>query len=199
MSQRTASVKRKTRETTIEIDLNLDGQGEFTCSLGLGFLEHMLELLAAHARIDLKVLAEGDLQVDDHHLTEDLGIALGQAIDSALGKKEGLERYGFTLLPMDEVLVAVAVDLGGRFAFCCDYQPQRERVGDLSTELIPHFFKSLAMAAKCNLHFKFLNAGENEHHRIEAMFKGFARSLRMAVRIDREASEGKIPSTKGVL
>jgi len=199
MSQRTASVKRKTRETKIEIDLNLDGQGECICNLGLGFLGHMFELLAAHARIDLKIQAEGDLQVDDHHLTEDLGITLGQALDRALGEKEGLERYGFTLLPMDEVLVAVAVDMGGRFAFCCDYQPQRERVGDLSTELIPHFFKSLAIAAKCNLHFNFLNAGENEHHRIEAMFKGFARSLRMVVRIDPEASGGKIPSTKGVL
>lgn len=198
MSQRTASVKRGTRETKIELEVNLDGQGVCDCSLGLGFLEHMLELLAAHARIDLKIKAEGDLQVDDHHLTEDLAITLGQAIDDALGKKEGLERYGFSLLPMDEVLVAVAVDVGGRFAFCSDYQPQREKVGNLSTELIPHFFKSLAVAAKCNLHFNFLNAGENEHHRIEAMFKGFARSLRMAVRIDPEA-KGKVPSTKGIL
>jgi imidazoleglycerol-phosphate dehydratase/histidinol-phosphatase len=198
MSQRTASVKRETRETKIEIDLNLDGQGKCTCSVSLGFLEHMLELLAAHARIDLKVQAQGDVQVDDHHLTEDLGITLGQAIDKALGTKEGIQRYGFVLLPMDEVLVAVAVDVGGRFAFCCDYQPQRERVGDLSTELISHFFKSLAIAAKCNLHFNFLNRGENEHHRIEAMFKGFARSLRMAVEMDRGA-KGQIPSTKGVL
>ncbi len=198
MSQRTASVKRETRETNIEIDLNLDGQGKCTCQVGLGFLEHMLELLAAHARIDLKVQAQGDVQVDDHHLTEDLGITLGQAIESALGMKKGIERYGFVLLPMDEVLVAVAVDVGGRFAFCCNYRPQRERIGDLSTELIPHFFRSLAMAAKCNLHFNFLNQGENEHHRIEAMFKGFARSLRMAVHIDREA-KGQIPSTKGVL
>ncbi len=198
MSQRTASVKRETRETNIEIDLNLDGQGKCTCQVGLGFLEHMLELVAAHARIDLKIQAQGDVQVDDHHLTEDLGITLGQAIDKALGMKEGIERYGFVLLPMDEVLVAVALDVGGRFAFCCNYRPQRERIGDLSTELIPHFFRSLAMAAKCNLHFNFLNQGENEHHRIEAMFKGFARSLRMAVHIDREA-KGQIPSTKGVL
>ncbi len=198
MSQRTASVKRETRETKIEIDLNLDGQGNCTCRVGLGFLEHMLELLAAHARIDLKIQAQGDVQVDEHHLTEDLGITLGQAIDKALGTKKGIERYGFVLLPMDEVLVAVAVDLGGRFAFCCNYRPQRELIGDLSTELIPHFFRSLAVAAKCNLHFKFLNRGENEHHRIEAMFKGFARSLRMAVHIDREA-KGQIPSTKGVL
>ncbi|MFQ5929192.1 MAG: imidazoleglycerol-phosphate dehydratase HisB [Acidobacteriota bacterium] len=198
MSRRTASVKRKTRETQIEVNLNLDGQGECTCRVGLGFLEHMLELLARHARIDLKVRAKGDLEVDDHHLTEDVGIVLGQTLNKALGRKEGIERYGFALLPMDEVLIAVAVDLGGRFAFCCNYRPQREKIGDLSTELIPHFFRSLAVEARLNLHFNFLNPGENEHHRIEAMFKGFARSLRMAVRIDREA-KGEVPSTKGVL
>ncbi|MDA2924603.1 imidazoleglycerol-phosphate dehydratase, partial [Acidobacteria bacterium AH-259-L09] len=176
MSRRTASVKRETRETQIEVNLNLDGQGECTCRVGLGFLEHMLELLARHARIDLKARAEGDLEVDDHHLTEDLGIVLGQTLNKALGRKKGIERYGFVLLPMDEVLIAVAVDLGGRFAFCCNYRPQREKIGDLSTELIPHFFRSLAVEARLNLHFNFLNPGENEHHRIEAMFKGFARS-----------------------
>lgn len=198
MSKRTASIKRKTRETQIELKLNLDGQGTCDCNLGLGFLEHMLELLARHARIDLKVRAKGDLRVDDHHLTEDLGIVLGEALGSALGKKEGIERYGSSVLPMDEVLVVVAVDLGGRFAFSSDYDPQRDQVGDLSCELVPHFFKSLAEALRCNLHFRFLNAGDNEHHRVEAMFKGFARSLRMAVRIDPEL-EGAIPSTKGVL
>ena len=198
MSRRTASVKRETRETSIEVNLNLDGQGECTCRVGLGFLEHMLELLARHARIDLKARAEGDLEVDDHHLTEDLGIVLGQTLNKALGRKKGIERYGFVLLPMDEVLIAVAVDLGGRFAFCCNYRPQREKIGDLSTELIPHFFRSLAVEARLNLHFNFLNPGENEHHRIEAMFKGFARSLRMAVRIDPKA-KGEVPSTKGVL
>ena len=198
MSKRTALIKRKTRETQIELKLTLDGRGSCECNLGLGFLEHMLELLARHARIDLKVKAKGDLKVDDHHLTEDLGIVLGQALESALGKKEGIERYGSSVLPMDEVLVVVALDLGGRFAFSCDYQPQRDQVGDLACELAPHFFKSLAEALRCNLHFRFLNAGENEHHRIEAMFKGFARSLRMAVRIDPEA-KGAIPSTKGLL
>ncbi len=198
MSKRTALIKRKTRETQIELKLNLDGRGSCECNLGLGFLEHMLELLARHARIDLRVKAKGDLKVDDHHLTEDLGIVLGQALESALGKKEGIERYGSSVLPMDEVLVVVALDLGGRFAFSCDYQPQRDQVGDLACELVPHFFKSLADALRCNLHFRFLNAGENEHHRIEAMFKGFARSLRMAARIDPEA-KGAIPSTKGVL
>jgi imidazoleglycerol phosphate dehydratase HisB len=198
MSKRTALIKRKTRETQIELKLNLDGRGSCECNLGLGFLEHMLELLARHARIDLKVKAKGDLKVDDHHLTEDLGIVLGQALEGALGKKEGTERYGSSVLPMDEVLVVVALDLGGRFAFSCDYQPQRDQVGDLACELVPHFFKSLADALRCNLHFRFLNAGENEHHRIEAMFKGFARSLRMAARIDPEA-QGAIPSTKGIL
>lgn len=198
MSKRTALIKRKTRETQIELKLTLDGRGSCECNLGLGFLEHMLELLARHAWIDLKVKAKGDLKVDDHHLTEDLGIVLGQALESALGKKEGIERYGSSVLPMDEVLVVVALDLGGRFAFSCDYQPQRDQVGDLACELVPHFFKSLAEALRCNLHFRFLNAGENEHHRIEAMFKGFARSLRMAVRIDPEA-KGAIPSTKGLL
>jgi imidazoleglycerol phosphate dehydratase HisB len=198
MSKRTALIKRETRETQIELKLNLDGRGSCECNLGLGFLEHMLELLARHARIDLKVKAKGDLKVDDHHLTEDLGIVLGQALEGALGKKEGIERYGSSVLPMDEVLVVVALDLGGRFAFSCDYQPQRDQVGDLACELVPHFFKSLADALRCNLHFRFLNAGENEHHRIEAMFKGFARSLRMAARIDPEA-QGAIPSTKGIL
>lgn len=198
MSQRTALIKRKTRETQIELKLNLDGQGKCDCNVGLSFLEHMLELLGRHARIDFEIEAKGDLEVDDHHLTEDLGIVLGQALGSALGKKEGIERYGYSVLPMDEVLVVVAVDLGGRFAFSCDYTPARDKVGDLSCELVPHFFKSLAEALRCNLHFSFLNAGENEHHRIEAMFKGFACSLRMAMRIDPE-SKGQIPSTKEVL
>ncbi|MEE8350518.1 MAG: imidazoleglycerol-phosphate dehydratase HisB, partial [Acidobacteriota bacterium] len=193
MSNRTASIQRNTRETDIDLKLNLDGQGKCDCQLGLGFLEHMLELLARHARIDLTVKARGDLEVDDHHLTEDLGISLGQALASALGKKEGIERYGSSVLPMDEVLLVVAMDLGGRFAFSCDYDPQRDQVGDLSCELVPHFFKSLANALGCNLHMRFLNAGENEHHRVEAMFKGFARSLRMAARIDPE-TRGEIPS-----
>lgn len=198
MSKRTACVERKTNETQIELQIDLDSPGECELDLGLGFLEHMLELLARHAQIGLKVEAKGDLEVDDHHLTEDLGIVLGQALGSALGQKVGIERYGFSILPMDEVLVVVAIDLGGRFAFSCDYDSKKEQVGDLSCELVPHFFKSLANALKCNLHFRFLNAGENEHHRIEAMFKGFARSLRMAVRID-PAAEGEIPSTKGIL
>lgn len=198
MSERVAVVKRETGETRIEVRLNLDGAGVARCRTGLGFLEHMLALLARHARIDIEIEAQGDLQVDEHHLTEDLGIALGQALNQALGERKGITRYGFALLPMDEVLLASALDLGGRFAFLCDYRPQREKVGDLPTELVPHFFRSLAAEARVNLHFRFLSQGENEHHRIEAMFKGFARSLRMACRIDADFPD-QVPSTKGVL
>ena len=198
MSKRIGVVKRSTQETQIELELNLDGCGRCDCEMELGFLNHMMELLARHSLIDLKIKATGDLEVDDHHLTEDLGIALGMALNEALGEKRGISRYGSVLMPMDEVLVAVALDLGGRFAFCCDYQPQREFVGDLSTEQVNHFFRSLAVEAKMALHLNFLNSGENEHHRVESMFKGFARSLRMAVKIDKQIQE-EIPSTKGTL
>lgn len=198
MKPRRAKVSRDTRETSIRLQLTLDGKGECKGQIGIGFLEHMLELLAAHAQIDLEIQAQGDLQVDDHHLAEDLGIVLGQALREALGAKEGIARYGWALLPMDEVLVAVAIDLGGRFAFCCDYQSVREKVGDLSTEMVPHFFRSLAVESRANLHFNFLNRGSNEHHRVEAMFKGFARALRMAAAVE-EGRKDQIPSTKGVL
>lgn len=198
MSQRLATVKRATHETQIEVSLNLDGQGDCSCEVDVGFLKHMLELFTRHARIDLKIRAQGDLEVDDHHLVEDIAIVLGRALKEALGEKKGISRYGFVLLPMDEVLVASAVDLGGRFSFCSDYSPKREKVGDLSTESIHHFFRSLAVEAMLNLHFRFLYPGENEHHRVEAMFKGFARSLRMAVHVD-PTQEDEIPSTKGVL
>ena len=167
---RIASVTRQTNETQIGLNLNLDGQGDFSC----------------------------DVEVDDHHLVEDVGLVLGQALGEALGDKTGIERYGSSLLPMDEVLVAVAFDLSGRFTFCSDYTPQREKVGDLSTEMVSHFFRSLAVEARANLHFRFLNSGENEHHRIEAMFKGFARALRQAVALNAR-SAGSIPSTKGSL
>lgn len=198
MDARVVRVRRKTGETEIEIQLNLDGSGQSRCRVGMGFLEHMLALLAHHALFDLEVEARGDLQVDDHHLTEDLGIVLGQALAEALGEKRGIERYGSVLLPMDEVLVAVAVDLSGRFAFCCDYQPERERVGELSTEMVGHFFRSLALEARACLHIRFLNPGENEHHRVEAIFKGVARALRAAVRREARLAE-EVPSTKGVL
>ena len=195
---RIASVARETNETQIGLDLNLDGQGDFSCDVKVGFFKHMLHLLALHASIDIDLKATGDLEVDDHHLVEDVGLVLGQALRQALGDKIGIERYGSSLLPMDEVLIAVALDLGGRFTFCSDYVPQREKVGDLSTEMVPHFFRSLAVEARANLHFRLLNPGENEHHRIETMFKGFARALRQAVALNIR-SEGSVPSTKGSL
>lgn len=198
MKARKAKIRRKTAETSIEVELNLDGSGKAKAASGVGFLDHMLELLSRHSRIDLNVSAAGDLDVDEHHLVEDVGIVLGQALAEALGAKQGIERYGSSLLPMDEVLVAVALDLSGRFAFVSDYRPQRETVGDLPTELVPHFLRSLAVEARMALHVRMLEPGENEHHRIEAIFKGLARALREAVRIDPTA-EDAIPSTKGRL
>ncbi len=195
---RSAEIQRETRETRIQVRLELDGRGRSQTETGLGFLNHMLELLSKHSLIDLEVRAQGDLEVDDHHLSEDLGITLGKALAQALGDKAGIRRYGSCLLPMDEVLVAAAVDLGGRFAFGCDYEPQRETVGDMSTEVVPHFFQSLAANAGMSVHLRFLDPGRNEHHRIEAMFKGFARSLRMAIEPDPRL-QGEIPSSKGVL
>lgn len=197
MMERVAEIHRETAETVIRVRLLLEGQGKTSISLDLGFLKHMLELLGFHSRMDLEIEARGDLLVDDHHLTEDLGIALGQALFQALGTKKGIERYGSVLMPMDDVLVAVAVDLGGRFFFRSDYSPGRSRVGDLSTELVNHFFRSLALEVRSNLHFNFLEPGENEHHRVEAMFKGFARALRQAAAI--RPGQENIPSTKGVL
>ena len=197
-TQRRAALSRKTAETEIELELCLDGTGESRCSLGIGFLEHMLCLMAYHGKLDLEATAKADLHVDDHHLVEDLGIALGRALAQALGDKRGIQRYGSLLLPMDEVLVAAAVDVSGRFAFSTNYSPTRDRVGELSTEMVPHFFQSLASESRMALHLQFLNAGSNEHHRIEAMFKAFGRALRAAVRVDTEMP-ANIPSTKGIL
>lgn len=195
---RTAEISRRTRETQIDLRLNLDGRGDAQLNLPLGFLSHMLDLLVKHSLINLKVEAAGDLEVDDHHLTEDLGIALGQAIRQALGDKRGIRRYGFFMLPMDEVLCQVALDLGGRYAFASDYRPVREQVGDLSTELVNHFFASLANQGAMNVHIRLPEPGENEHHRVEAIFKCFARALRTAVESDPRLGD-EIPSTKGAL
>ncbi len=195
MTERVARVVRETSETGVELTLNLDGTGLFRCRSGIGFLDHMLNLATRHGRFDLDVAARGDLEVDDHHLVEDLGIVFGQALAQALGEKRGIQRYGGVLVPMDEVLVAVAIDLSGRYAFRCDYAPVRESVGGLSTEMVPHFFGSMASAGGFNLHIRFLDAGENEHHRLEAMFKGFGKALRMAAAHDPQAA-GEIPSTK---
>lgn len=206
---RIASIKRNTNETQISLTLNLDGTGQYKIDTDIGFLNHMLELFAKHGLFDLKITARGDVKYDDHHLIEDVGIVLGQAIKQAAGDKKGINRYGFMLLPMDEVLVssevklnnaelAVATDLAGRYAFETNYEPVREKVKDFSTEMVRHFFKSLALNAEMNLHIQFLNAGENEHHRIEGIFKAFARSLRMSLEYD-ERGKDLLPSTKGKL
>lgn len=195
---RTVIVVRNTKETQIRIELDLDSHGEYDISTPLGFLNHMLELFAKHGSFNLKVEAKGDMDFDDHHTIEDIGIALGDAIRQALGDKKGIRRYGSMILPMDEVLCLCAVDLSGRYAFETNYVPVREKVNDFSTEMFRHFFQSLALNAGMNLHLQFLNPGLNEHHRIEAAFKAFARALSQACEIDPQA-ENRIPSTKGIL
>ncbi len=198
MSLRKARINRETNETSVEVELNVDGTGRVQSSTGIGFLDHMLTLLAHHGQIDLIVVAKGDLEIDPHHLIEDVGLVLGQALKEALGRKEGIIRYGSAMIPMDEVLVAVAVDLGGRFSFSSDYQPKRDMVGDFPTEMVNHFFQSLVSESLSNLHIKMLEPGANEHHRIEGIFKAFARALRGAVKLDPELG-ADVPSTKGVL
>jgi imidazoleglycerol-phosphate dehydratase / histidinol-phosphatase len=189
---RTASVARETRETRIRVDLDLDRAGEPRARTGLGFFDHMLEQLGKHGGFALDVAAEGDLQVDEHHTVEDTALALGQALREALGDKRGIDRYGFTL-PMDESLASAALDLSGRPVFVFEGTFRRERVGDLPTELVPHFFRSLCEAAGINLHLSV--RGENDHHQVEACFKTVARALRQALRREGDA----LPSTKGVL
>lgn len=195
---RKAKIIRDTNETQIELELNLDGSGKYEIDLPLGFLKHMLELFAKHGLFDLKIKGRGDLQTDDHHLTEDLGIVIGQAIKQAVGDKKGVRRYGSLILPMDEVLCVCAVDLAGRFGFETNYEPVREMVNDFSTEMMEHFFKSVALGAEMNLHIQYLNPGKNEHHRLEAAFKSFARALREACEIDERARD-LLPTTKGKL
>ncbi len=184
---------RRTSETIITVDINLDGSGQSVINTGLGFFDHMLEQVASHGGIDLNVIAKGDLHIDEHHTIEDVGIALGEAIDEALGCKKGIERYGF-LLPMDECLARVAIDFGGRPWIVWDADFKREKIGDMPTEMFFHFFKSFSDAAKCNINIKA--DGSNEHHKIEAIFKSFARAIKMAVH---KTGEETIPSTKGVL
>ncbi|NOS68271.1 MAG: bifunctional histidinol-phosphatase/imidazoleglycerol-phosphate dehydratase HisB [Candidatus Peribacteraceae bacterium] len=192
---RFASVSRKTKETAVSVFVNLDGNGSSRVTTGIGFLDHMLDLLAKHSLIDLDITTKGDLQVDEHHTVEDTALALGSAMATALGDKRGIERYGF-VLPMDEALAEVAIDLSGRPYFVFDGKFEREFVGELPTELIPHFFESLAQSLKCNLHMT-IKRGSNEHHKIEALFKGLGRSLRQAFR--QSPFEKDIPSTKGSL
>lgn len=190
---RSAKVRRKTSETDIAIDLDLDGSGKASINTGLGFFNHMLEQIARHGNLDLSIRVEGDLEVDEHHTIEDVGLAFGDAILQALGAKKGIGRYGF-LLPMDDCLAQVAIDFGGRPWLVWEADFRREKIGDMPTEMFAHFFKSFSDQARCNLNIQA--TGTNEHHKIESIFKGFARALRMAVRYDGTST---IPSTKGSL
>ncbi len=194
---RTATVTRKTGETDIKISLNLDGSGQAAINTGLGFFDHMLHALARHARFDLNVTAKGDLHVDEHHTIEDVGIVLGRALAEALGDHTGITRMGHAIVPMDEALALVAVDLGGRGYFVFDGHFDADRIGQVATSLIPHFFESLAHAGRLNLHARLL-AGADDHHRAEALFKALARALDMAAQPDPRLA-GQIPSTKGTL
>lgn len=191
---RTAEYSRKTKETDIAIKLNLDGAGKANIDTGLNFFNHMLEQIARHGNVDLSVHAKGDLHIDEHHTIEDVGIALGEVFAKAIGNKLGIERYGFCL-PMDDCLAQVAIDFGGRNWIEWKADFKREKVGDMPTEMFFHFFKSFSDSAKCNLNIKA--EGENEHHKIEAIFKCFAKAIKMAVK--RDPGNLNLPSTKGVL
>lgn len=194
LGSRRASIHRKTNETDIRIDLNLDGRGRSNIHTGLPFFDHMLDQIARHGGMDMDIQVDGDLHVDEHHTIEDTGIALGETMLKALGDKRGIERYAFTL-PMDDCLAQVALDFGGRNWIVWDAKFYREKIGDMPTEMFFHFFKSFSDAAKCNLNIKA--EGENEHHKIEAIFKAFAKSIRKAVK--RDADYMELPSTKGII
>ena len=193
-SQRVGAIKRKTKETDIDITVNLTGTGKSSISTGLAFFDHMLEQIAKHGLIDLEITVKGDLEVDEHHTIEDTGIALGEAFLQALGDKRGIERYGFCL-PMDDCLAQVAIDFGGRNWIVWDAEFKREMIGEMPTEMFFHFFKSFSDASKSNLNIKA--EGTNEHHKIEAIFKAFAKAVKMAVRKDPYSDQ--LPSTKGML
>ncbi len=197
MAARTATVQRATRETRVEIALNVDGSGRGDVSTGIGFLDHMLDSLARHARFDLTIRAEGDLHVDPHHTAEDVGIALGQALNQALGERRAIRRFGDATVPLDEALALVAVDLGGRGWATVDVPFRGQAIGDLPSELIAHFLQSFAHEGRLSLHARLL-AGENDHHRAEATFKALARALDDATRPDPRLG-GEVPSTKGVI
>ncbi|MEO6719883.1 MAG: bifunctional histidinol-phosphatase/imidazoleglycerol-phosphate dehydratase HisB [Ferruginibacter sp.] len=194
LPQRTITHQRNTNETKINIEVNLDGSGKAAINTGLAFFDHMLDQLARHGNLDLIVTCKGDLEIDEHHSIEDTAIALGEAIAQALGNKRGIERYGF-LLPMDDCLAQVAIDFGGRSWIVWEAEFKREKIGEMPTEMFFHFFKSFSDAAKCNLNIKA--EGINEHHKIEAIFKGFAKAIKMAVK--RDINNNSLPTTKGVL
>ena len=192
-----ATIRRTTAETDITLSLTLGGKGNGAVDTGCGFLDHMLTLFARHGRFDLTLTCKGDLQVDDHHTVEDIGICLGQAFTQVLGDKRGICRYGSMILPMDETLILAAVDLSGRSYLGYDLSIPTEKVGTFDTELVQEFFLALTRTAACTLHLKQL-AGTNSHHIIEGTFKAFARALRQATSVDPESAD-EIPSTKGVL
>jgi len=194
LKNRTAKITRKTNETDIYIKLNLDGTGKSDIKTGLAFFDHMLDQLARHGQMDLQIRVEGDLEVDEHHTIEDTGIALGEVFHTALGNKLGIERYGFCL-PMDDCLAQVAIDFGGRNWLVWEADFKREKVGDMPTEMFHHFFKSFTDGAKANLNIKA--EGTNEHHKIEAIFKAFAKAIKMSVK--RDVEKMVLPSTKGML
>lgn len=194
LGERTARIERKTRETDIQIGLNLDGTGKTSIDTGIAFFDHMLDQLGKHGQVDLEILVKGDLEVDEHHTIEDTAIALGEAFSEALGDKKGIERYGY-YLPMDDALARVALDFGGRPWLVWKAEFKREMIGKMPTEMFLHFFKSFSDGARANLNIQV--EGENEHHKIEAIFKAFAKAVKMAVRRDPERMV--LPSTKGVL
>jgi imidazoleglycerol-phosphate dehydratase len=194
---RRALIDRRTTETTIALSLGLDGKGKYRVSTGIRFLDHMLELFARHGVFDLEVKASGDLDVDQHHTVEDLGIALGEAVSQALGDRRGINRAGYFVMPMDETLAVAAVDLGGRPHTVVNLKVAARRVGDLQTELVHDFFEGFAIGARANVHVKVMY-GRSSHHKIEAVFKAFARALRVACARDKRLAR-LLPSTKGLL
>ena len=195
MSDRHASIKRETNETSIELEINLDGKGNSEINTGIGFFDHMLNLFAFHSKIDLKVIAKGDLNVCDHHTIEDVGITLGQAFKEAIGDKNGINRYGTFYVPMDETLALVSLDISNRPFVVFDCDLKREMVGEMATEMVVEFFRAFAFNAGITLHLKVLY-GENDHHKIEALFKAFGRALKEAKYV---SEENGLPSTKGKL
>ena len=194
---RRAVIDRKTTETHIALTIGLEGRGRYEITTGIRFLDHMLELFARHGGFDLKVKAAGDLDVDQHHTVEDLGIALGEAVSEALGNRRGINRAGYFVMPMDETLAVAAIDLGGRPHAVVDLNTRVARVGDLQTELVHDFFEGFAIGARANVHVKVMY-GRSSHHKVEAVFKAFARALRVACAKDKRLAK-MLPSTKGLL
>jgi len=195
VSERRARVERQTRETRVVVELDLDGTGQYQVVTGIGMLDHLLSQVARHGNFDLTVEAKGDIHVDEHHTAEDVALGLGQALRQALGEGKGIARMGHAIVPMDEALALVAVDLSGRGYAAVDAKFRKHKVGELASELIPHFLESLAAEGRFNLHVQLL-AGQDDHHRAEAIFKALGRALDMATRLEPRRS-GQVPSTKG--